>query len=68
MSVYKNRVVRQMYKDIFLPVWCYASKSQFYSLNGFCRCMTECKFSPDKSRRNQDYRNSGLAKGPQSQK
>lgn len=68
MSVYRDRVVRQMYKDIFLPVWCYASRSQFYSPNGFCRCMTECKFSRDESRQTGDYQNLRLVKGPQSQK
>lgn len=68
MSVYKNRVVRQMYKDIFLPVWCYASKSQFYSLDGFCKCMTECKFSLDKLQQTRDCQNSELVKDPRSQK
>ena len=45
MSVYKNRMVRFMYKDIYLPIHCYASKKQFYSLVGECVCMTKCKFS-----------------------
>ena len=46
MSVYKNRLIRFMYKDIYLPIHCYASKKQFYSLLGECKCMTECKFIP----------------------
>ncbi len=46
MSVYKNRMIRMMYKDIYLPVRCYTpTKAQFYSLLGECVCMTECKFS-----------------------
>jgi hypothetical protein len=44
MSVYKNRMIRLMYKDIYLPIHCYASKKQFYSLVGQCVCMTDCKF------------------------
>jgi hypothetical protein len=44
MSVYKNRMIRFMYKDIYLPIHCYASKKQFYSLVGECACMTKCKF------------------------
>ncbi len=57
MSVYKNRMIRFMYKDIYLPIHCYASKKQFYSLVGECVCMTKCKFMSE-SQRNQDYRNS----------
>ncbi len=34
-----------MYKDVYLPIHCYASKKQFYSLVGECVCMTKCKFS-----------------------
>jgi len=45
MSVYKNRMIRMMYKDLYLPVRCYTpTKAQFYSLLGECKCMTECKF------------------------
>jgi hypothetical protein len=33
-----------VYKDIYLPIHCYASKKQFYSLVGECACMTKCKF------------------------
>ena len=65
MSVYKNRMIRFMYKDIFLPIHCYASKKQFYSLVGECACMTKCKFMSE-SQRNQDYRNSGSGKDPES--
>jgi hypothetical protein len=50
MSVYKNRMIRFMYKDIYLPIHCYASKKQFYSLVGECVCMTECKFRSKSSR------------------
>ena len=46
MSIYRNRMVRIMGKDLFLPVKCYTpTKEQFYSLLGECKCMTECKFS-----------------------
>ncbi len=58
MSVYKNRMIRLMYKDIYLPIHCYASKKQFYSLIGECVCMTECKFRSKSSRGSkltQDY-------------
>ena len=58
MSVYKNRMIRFMYKDIYLPIHCYASKKQFYSLIGECVCMTECKFRSKSSRGSkltQDY-------------
>ena len=45
MSVYKNRMIRMMYKDLYLPVRCYTpTKAQFYSLLGECACMTKCKF------------------------
>jgi len=45
MSVYRNRMIRMMYKDLYLPVRCYTpTKEQFYSLLGECKCMTECKF------------------------
>ena len=57
MSVYKNRMIRIMYKDIYLPVHCYASKKEFYSIVGQCVCMTKCKFIHE-SLQNQDYRNS----------
>ena len=45
MSVYRNRLARQMYKDVYLPIICNANKTQFYSLLGECVCMTTCKFS-----------------------
>jgi hypothetical protein len=51
-----------VYKDIYLPIHCYASKKQFYSLVGECACMTKCKFMSE-SKRNQDYRNSVSEKG-----
>lgn len=45
MSVYTNRMIRQMYKDIYLPVWCHApTKETFYSILGECKCLTECKY------------------------
>jgi hypothetical protein len=55
MSVYKNRMIRFMYKDIYLPIHCYASKKDFYSLVGECVCMTECKFS-HKSKTYKDFK------------
>lgn len=54
-----------MYKDIYLPIHCYASKKQFYSLVGECVCMTKCKFMSE-SLQNQDYRNSVSEKDPES--
>jgi len=66
MSVYRNRMIRMMYKDIYLPVRCYTpTKAQFYSLLGECACMTKCKFMSE-SQRNQDYRNSVSEKDPDS--
>jgi hypothetical protein len=67
MSIYKNRLVRHMYKDIYLPIICYASKSQFYSIVGECKCMTDCKFIRE-LRRTRDYPNSQSVKAPESQK
>ena len=67
MSVYKNRMIRFMYKDIYLPIHCYASKKQFYSLVGQCVCMTECKFRSKSSRgskQTQDYQYSESGKEP----
>ena len=58
MSVYRNRMIRMMYKDLYLPVRCYTpTKVQFYSLLGECKCMTECKFIHE-SRWKKDYQNS----------
>ena len=58
MSVYKNRMIRMMYKDLYLPVRCYTpTKTQFYSLLGECKCMTECKFIHE-SKLIQGYQNS----------
>ena len=57
LKKYKNRMIRFMYKDIYLPIHCYASKKQFYSLFGQCACMTKCKFIHE-SLQNQDYRGS----------
>ena len=37
-------MIRFMYKDIYLPIHCYASKKQFYSIVDECVCMTKCKF------------------------
>ncbi len=62
MSVYRNRMIRMMYKDLYLPVRCYTpTKAQFYSLLGECKCMTECKFIHE-SQRKKDSRNSTLVK------
>ena len=61
MSVYKNRMIRYMHKDLYLPIHCYASKEQFYSLIGECLCMTKCKFIHE-SLRKKDYHNSPQVK------
>jgi hypothetical protein len=62
MSVYRNRMIRMMYKDLYLPVRCYTpTKAQFYSLLGECKCMTECKFIHE-SQRKKDSQNSTLVK------
>ena len=67
MSVYKNRMIRMMYKDLYLPIRCYTpTKTQFYSLLGECKCITECKFIRE-SRVNQDSQNSKSVKAPGSQ-
>lgn len=42
-------MIRFMYKDIYLPIFCFAPKSQFYSQLGSCKCMTDCKFSRELS-------------------
>lgn len=67
MSIYKNRLVRQMYKDIYLPIFCYASKSQFYSIVGECKCMTDCKFIRELGPF-RDFRNLRSEKDPESRK
>jgi hypothetical protein len=65
MSVYKNRMIRFMYKDINLPLWCYTpTKAQFYALFGECKCIGGCKFTHEPQQK-KDYRNSSLAKDPQ---
>lgn len=57
MSVYKNRMIRMMYKDLYLPIKCYTpTKAQFYSLLGECKCITECKFIHE-SQQKKDYQN-----------
>lgn len=38
-------MIRYMYKDIYLPIVCNATKTQFYSILGECVCMTTCKFN-----------------------
>jgi len=38
-------MIRFMYKDIYLPIFCHATKSQFYSQTESCTCLTDCKFS-----------------------
>ena len=67
MSIYRNRMIRQMYKDVYLPVVCNATKNQFYSLFGECVCMTTCRFSRE-SKQSRDFRNSRLEKDLESQK
>ena len=54
-------MIRFMYKDIYLPIHCYASKKQFYSLVGQCVCMTDCKFMGE-SKQTQDYQRSESGK------
>jgi len=58
--VYKNRMIRMMYKDLYLPVRCYTpTKAHFYSLLGECKCITECKFihesKPPKIKKLKEY-------------
>ena len=67
MSVYKNRMIRMMYKDLYLPVRCYTpTKAQFYSLLGECKCITECKFIHE-SQLKKDSQNSTLVRDLHSQ-
>jgi len=65
MSIYRHRMIRQMYKDIYLPIICYATKTQFYSQMESCMCMTECKFTRG-SRLSRDSHNSERVKDPES--
>ena len=44
MSIYKDRMYRMMYKDIYLPFVCYASRNVFYSHEDLCKCVMQCKF------------------------
>lgn len=67
MSIYRNRMIRQMYKDVYLPIFCNATKNQFYSIFGECKCMTDCKFTHE-SRQSRDFRNSRLVKDLESRK
>ncbi|AGH30835.1 hypothetical protein MPVG_00011 [Micromonas pusilla virus 12T] len=50
MSVYQNRLIRSMYKDVYLPIVCYASRTSFYSQLGYCKCMMQCKFMGKEAR------------------
>ena len=63
MSIYRHRMIRQMYKDIYLPIVCYASKTVFYSMHHSCMCMTECQFSRG-SKSSRDSRNCERVKDP----
>ena len=67
MSIYRNRLVRQMYKDVYLPIVCNATKTQFYSLLGECVCMTTCRFNRELGP-SQDFLNSEWVKDPESRK
>ena len=73
MSIYQNRMVRQMYKDIYLPFICYASRTSFYSQTETCACMIQCKFMGIRGnqarelRQNRDCPSSSPVKDPQSQ-
>ena len=67
MSIYKNRLVRHMYKDVYLPVICNATKTQFYSLLGECVCMTTCRFTRELGP-SRDFRNSRSEKDLESRK
>jgi len=60
-------MIRHMYKDIYLPILCYASKSQFYSILGECKCMTDCKFTHELGP-SRDFRNSRSEIDPESLK
>jgi hypothetical protein len=51
-------MIRFMYKDINLPLWCYTpTKAQFYALFGECKCIGGCKFTHEPQQK-KDYRNS----------
>ena len=39
-----------MYKDVYLPIVCYASRTSFYSQLGYCKCMMQCKFMGKEAR------------------
>jgi hypothetical protein len=68
MSIYRHRMIRLMYKDIYLPIFCFASKSQFYSQLGSCKCMTECKFSRELSPSRDCSTDCAKVKDPESHK
>jgi len=71
MSVYQNRMIRAMYKDVYLPIVCYASRKSFYTQLGYCKCMMQCKFMAVRGnearelRQNRDYPNLPPGKDPQ---
>lgn len=60
-------MIRQMYRDVYLPIICNASKTHFYSLLGECVCMTTCRFNHELGP-SQDFLNSEWVKDPESQK
>ncbi len=61
-------MIRAMYKDVYLPIVCYASKKSFYSQLGYCECMVQCKFMAVRARelrQNRDYPNFPPGKDPE---
>jgi len=66
MSIHRNRMIRQMIKDINLPVICHASKSAYYSISSQCKCMTVCAFTRE-SKPSRDYHDSEPGKDQKSQ-
>jgi hypothetical protein len=64
-------MIRQMYRDIYLPFICYASRTSFYSQVSSCECMVQCKFMALRGnqarelRQNRDYPNLTPVKDPE---
>jgi len=44
MSIYRDRLIRYITRDMYLPWSCYASKYWMFSPLGYCNCVLDCKF------------------------
>ena len=44
MSIFKDRLVRFITNDMYLPWKCYATRFWMISSVGYCNCMIDCKF------------------------